>query len=69
MNAKQTVEALAALAHDHRLSVFRMLVEAGPAGLNAGTIASKLRIPPSSLTFHIQNLHRAGLVMPIALSM
>jgi ArsR family transcriptional regulator, arsenate/arsenite/antimonite-responsive transcriptional repressor len=62
MNAKQAVQALAALAHDHRLSVYRMLVEAGPAGLNAGAIAAKLKIPPSSLTFHIQNLHRAGLV-------
>ena len=62
MNVKQAVEALAALAHEHRLSVYRMLVEAGPAGLNAGTIATRLKIPPSSLTFHIQNLHRAGLV-------
>jgi DNA-binding transcriptional ArsR family regulator len=62
MNAKHAVAALAALAHEHRLSVYRMLVEAGPAGLNAGTIASKLKIPPSSLTFHIQNLHRSGLV-------
>ncbi len=62
VNSKQAVDALAALAHEHRLSVYRMLVEAGPAGLNAGTIASKLKIPPSSLTFHLQNLHRAGLV-------
>jgi DNA-binding transcriptional ArsR family regulator len=62
MNARQVVEALAALAHEHRLGVYRMLVEAGPDGLNAGTIASKLKIPPSSLTFHIQSLHRAGLV-------
>jgi ArsR family transcriptional regulator, arsenate/arsenite/antimonite-responsive transcriptional repressor len=62
MNAKQAVDALAALAHEHRLSVYRMLVQAGPEGLNAGTIASKLKIPPSSLTFHMQNLHRAGLV-------
>jgi DNA-binding transcriptional ArsR family regulator len=62
MKAKQAVEALAALAHEHRLGVYRMLVEAGPEGLNAGTIASKLKIPPSSLTFHIQSLHRAGLL-------
>jgi DNA-binding transcriptional ArsR family regulator len=62
MNAKQAVDALAALAHEHRLSMYRMLVEAGPEGLNAGTVASKLKIPPSSLTFHMQNLHRAGLV-------
>lgn len=62
MNTKQAVAALAALAHEHRLGVYRMLVEAGPEGLNAGTIATRLKLPPSSLTFHLQNLHRAGLV-------
>src|SRR5690349_25088216 len=62
MNSKQAVTALAALAHEHRLGVYRMLVEAGPEGLNAGTIAARLKLPPSSLTFHLQNLHRAGLV-------
>jgi DNA-binding transcriptional ArsR family regulator len=62
MNSKQAVTALAALAHEHRLGVYRMLVEAGPEGLNAGTIASRLQLPPSSMTFHLQNLHRAGLV-------
>jgi ArsR family transcriptional regulator, arsenate/arsenite/antimonite-responsive transcriptional repressor len=62
MNAKQTVAALAALAHEYRLGVYRMLVEAGPEGLNAGTIATRLKVPPSSLTFHLQHLHRAGLV-------
>jgi ArsR family transcriptional regulator, arsenate/arsenite/antimonite-responsive transcriptional repressor len=62
MRANQAVDALAALAHENRLSVYRMLVEAGPAGLNAGTIAARLKIPPSSLSFHIQHLHRAGLV-------
>ena len=62
MNSKQAVDALAALAHESRLGVYRLLVEAGPEGLNAGTIASRLKMPPSSLTFHLQNLHRAGLV-------
>jgi ArsR family transcriptional regulator, arsenate/arsenite/antimonite-responsive transcriptional repressor len=62
MNAKRAVDALAALAHEYRLGVYRMLVETGPDGLNAGTIASRLKLPPSSLTFHLQNLHRAGLV-------
>lgn len=62
MKAKQVVTALAALAHEHRLSVYRMLVQAGSEGLNAGTIAARLKVPPSSLTFHLQNLHRAGLV-------
>jgi ArsR family transcriptional regulator, arsenate/arsenite/antimonite-responsive transcriptional repressor len=62
MDSKQAIRALAALAHEHRLGVYRMLVEAGPQGLNAGTIAAGLKLPPSSLTFHLQNLHRAGLV-------
>jgi ArsR family transcriptional regulator len=62
MKAKQAVQALAALAHENRLGVYRMLVEAGPEGLNAGTIASRLRVPPSSLTFHLQHLHRVGLI-------
>lgn len=62
MKAKQAVDALAALAHESRLGVYRLLVEAGPEGLNAGTIAARLKLPPSSLTFHLQNLHRAGLV-------
>lgn len=62
MNSKQAIEALAALAHEHRLGAYRLLVEAGPQGLNAGTIATKLKLPPSSLTFHLQQLHRAGLI-------
>ena len=62
MNAKQAVDALAALAHEYRLGVYRLLVEAGPEGLNAGTIAGRLKLPPSSLTFHLQQLHRVGLV-------
>lgn len=62
MKANQAVAALAALAHEHRLSTYRMLVEAGPEGLSAGTIAGRLRLPPSSLTFHVQHLHRAALV-------
>ena len=62
MNSKQAVDALSALAHEARLSIYRLLVEAGPEGLNAGTIATRLKLPPSSLTFHVQNLHRAGLV-------
>ncbi len=62
MDAIQAVDSLSALAHEHRLSVYRLLVEAGPDGLNAGTIASRLKLPASSLTFHLQHLHRAGLV-------
>lgn len=63
MQEQQVVPALAALAHDHRLAVYRMLVQAGPDGLSAGVIAERLGIPNSSLTFHIQQLHHAGLVL------
>jgi ArsR family transcriptional regulator len=62
MKAPDAVASLAALAHESRLAVYRMLVEAGPEGLPAGVIATRLRLPPSSLTFHLQNLHRAGLI-------
>jgi ArsR family transcriptional regulator len=62
MTGNQIVQALAALAHGTRLALFRMLVEQGPDGLPAGAIAERLGIPPSSLTFHVQHLHRAGLI-------
>jgi ArsR family transcriptional regulator, arsenate/arsenite/antimonite-responsive transcriptional repressor len=62
MDSPHAVHALAALAHETRLAVFRMLVERGPDGLPAGSIADQLGIAPSSLTFHVQHLHRAGLV-------
>jgi ArsR family transcriptional regulator, arsenate/arsenite/antimonite-responsive transcriptional repressor len=68
MDNGQAVHALAALAHDTRLALFRMLVERGPEGLSAGVIAERLGIPPSSLTFHVQHLHRAGLVTQRRLS-
>ncbi|HWK45757.1 MAG TPA: helix-turn-helix domain-containing protein [Stellaceae bacterium] len=61
METKQAVQALGALAHDHRLAVYRMLVTRGPDGLPAGVIAERLGVPPSSLTFHLQHLTRAGL--------
>lgn len=62
MNTAHAVGALAALAHEHRLGAYRLLVEAGPDGLNASTVASEMNLPPSSLTFHLQHLHRAGLI-------
>jgi ArsR family transcriptional regulator, arsenate/arsenite/antimonite-responsive transcriptional repressor len=61
MEATQTVSALGALAHETRLAIYRMLVEAGPNGLAAGVIAERLGIPPSSLTFHLQQLLHAHL--------
>lgn len=62
MDLKEAVGALSALAHPHRLKIFRMLVEAGPIGLSAGVIAEHLQIAPSSLTFHTKGLVQAGLV-------
>lgn len=62
MEIKRTVDALAALAHDSRLKVFRLLVEAGPEGLAAGAIGEKLDLPPATLSFHLAHLSRTGLV-------
>jgi DNA-binding transcriptional ArsR family regulator len=68
MDNTSTVSALAALAHEHRLAIYRMLVEVGPDGLPAGSIAERLGVPPSSLTFHLQQLLHAGLVSQRRLS-
>jgi ArsR family transcriptional regulator, arsenate/arsenite/antimonite-responsive transcriptional repressor len=68
MDGKQAVAALGALAHDTRLEVFRMLVRRGPDGLSAGAIAEEIGLPPSSLTFHLQQLLHAGLVTQRRLS-
>jgi ArsR family transcriptional regulator len=62
MKTPQVIDALGALAHEHRLAIFRLLVERGPAGLPAGKIAEGVGLVPSSLTFHLQNLQRAGLI-------
>jgi ArsR family transcriptional regulator, arsenate/arsenite/antimonite-responsive transcriptional repressor len=62
MEAKQAIAALGALAQDTRLELFRLLVRTGPDGLPAGVIAERLGVPPSSLSFHLQHLVRAGLV-------
>jgi DNA-binding transcriptional ArsR family regulator len=56
------VGALSALAHEGRLSVFRMLVKAGPSGIAAGEIARKLAMPPSSLSANLNILAHARLV-------
>ena len=63
MQAKVAVEALGALAQEHRLALFRLLVQAGPAGMAAGAIADALDIPNSSLSFHLAQLQRAGLIV------
>ena len=62
MNEDSAVRSLGALAHPHRLRVFRLLLGAHPEGCAAGEIAAAFRIPPSSLSFHLASLHAAGLV-------
>jgi DNA-binding transcriptional ArsR family regulator len=62
MEKDHVVAALAALAQDNRLDVFRLLVKAGPEGLAAGQVAKVLGIPPNTLTFHFDRLRQAGLI-------
>jgi ArsR family transcriptional regulator, arsenate/arsenite/antimonite-responsive transcriptional repressor len=62
MKKDEAVIALAALAQDNRLDVFRLLVEAGPEGMPAGSVANALKLTPSTLTFHFDRLRDAGLV-------
>jgi|SRR6185312_9227279 DNA-binding transcriptional ArsR family regulator len=62
MNKADALAALAALAQDNRLDVFRLLVEAGPDGLPAGCVSEKLDLAPNTLTFHFDRLRAAGLV-------
>jgi len=62
MEKSQAVAALAALAQDNRLDVFRLLVQAGPDGLSAGAVAERLKLAPNTLTFHFDRLRHAGLV-------
>jgi DNA-binding transcriptional ArsR family regulator len=62
MKIKKAVDALSALAQESRLSVFRLLVKQGPSGLAAGTISAKLGIPAPTLSFHLSQLSRQGLV-------
>lgn len=62
MEKTDAVAALAALAQDSRLDVFRLLVEAGPEGMPAGEIANALELAPNTLTFHFDRLRAAGLV-------
>jgi ArsR family transcriptional regulator, arsenate/arsenite/antimonite-responsive transcriptional repressor len=62
MEKSQAVAALAALAQDSRLDVFRLLVQAGPDGMPAGQVATALGLAPNTLTFHFDRLRSAGLV-------
>jgi ArsR family transcriptional regulator len=62
MNELRIVASLAALAHRHRLRIFRLLVKQGPSGIPAGEIAEKIGIGPTNMSFHLKELDRAGLV-------
>ena len=62
MDSNKAVSALAALAQEHRLAVYRLLVQAGDSGMAAGAIAARLEVPNSSLSFHLAHLTRAGLI-------
>ena len=65
MTSASTVAALAALAQEHRLQAFRFLVQHGATGAAAGAIAAHLGIPASSLSFHLAQLERAGLIFKV----
>jgi DNA-binding transcriptional ArsR family regulator len=62
METKEAIKALAALAQEHRLTVFRLLVRRAPHGLPAGHIAAQVGIPASTMSTHLAQLERAGLL-------
>ncbi|MCB1959228.1 MAG: helix-turn-helix transcriptional regulator [Rhodocyclaceae bacterium] len=62
MKTIHAAERLAALGHASRLSVFRLLVEAGPGGMNASAIGDTLGLAPATLSFHLAHLSRVGLI-------
>lgn len=64
MEIKNVIAALAALAQESRLAVFRLLVQAGPQGMVASKIGEHLGLAPSSLSFHLKELTHAGLISP-----
>ena len=62
METKKAVGALAALAQETRLAVFRLLVEAGPTGVSAGEICEAVKTAPATLSFHLKEMSHAGLI-------
>ena len=62
MESNQVIKALAALAQDSRLAIFRLLIQSGPPGLSVGKIAGHLDIAPATLSFHLKELSLAGLL-------
>jgi DNA-binding transcriptional ArsR family regulator len=66
VETKRAIEALGALAQETRLKVFRLLVQASPGGMAAGSIAEKLNLPAATLSFHLAGLARAGLAKSLS---
>lgn len=62
MQSANAIDALGALAQEHRLALFRLLVQAGQDGMSAGALADALSVPNSSLSFHLAHLNRAALI-------
>ena len=62
METINAAELLAALGHESRLAIFRLLVEAGPEGMNASAIGEQLEIQAATLSFHLAHLSRVGLI-------
>lgn len=62
METLNAVELLSALGHESRLALYRLLVEAGPAGMNASAIGEQLGVAPATLSFHLAHLSRVGLI-------
>ncbi|MEN3031371.1 metalloregulator ArsR/SmtB family transcription factor [Chromobacterium amazonense] len=62
MEILTAAELLAALGHESRLAIFRLLIEAGQEGMNASAIGEKLALPGATLSFHLAHLTRAGLI-------
>jgi ArsR family transcriptional regulator len=62
MNTPQAIDAFSALAHETRLTVFRLLIKEGELGVSAGIIAQRLEVQPSTLTAHLHILRRSGLI-------
>ena len=63
MKATAAIDALGALAQEHRLALFKLLVQAGQDGMPAGRLADALGVPNSSLSVHLNHLQRAGLIV------
>jgi DNA-binding transcriptional ArsR family regulator len=62
METLTAAELLAALGHESRLAIFRLLIEAGPDGINASAIGEQLGMAPATLSFHLAHLSRVGLI-------